>query len=157
VQLNWGVNPLQDGKTYQVEVRASKNNGATWCIDVASPVLGPPFTQWGDVCDLTIDNSPMNGGGQNFAPEGANLRMYPNPNRGDQLYVQLDAVEQGVQTVSVDIFDLYGKRVSTRTIAAQGGFVNTVLDLDGELADGMYLVNITAGEQRYTERLVIQR
>jgi hypothetical protein len=34
--------------------------------------------------------------------------------------------------------------------------VNTILDLNGELAAGMYLVNITAGETLYTERLVIQ-
>src|SRR5436190_10804651 len=156
-QLNWAVLPLQDGKTYQVEVRASKNNGATWCIDVPSPTLGPPFTPWGDVCDLTIDNTPMIGGGQNFAPEGASLNMYPNPNRGDQLYVQLEAVEEGVLTVRVDIYDLYGKHVSGRTIPVQDGFINTVLDLDGDMASGMYMVNITAGEQRYTERLVIQR
>jgi hypothetical protein len=31
-----------------------------------------------------------------------------------------------------------------------------VLDLNGEFAAGMYLVNITAGETVYTERLVIQ-
>ncbi|HMC96226.1 MAG TPA: T9SS type A sorting domain-containing protein, partial [Flavobacteriales bacterium] len=157
VQLNWTVNPLQDGKTYQVEVRASKDNGATWCIDVPTPVLGPPFTQWGDVCDLTIDNTPVGAGNQNFVPEGATLRMYPNPNHGDQLYLSLDAVEEGVLTVSVDIYDFVGKRVSARTIPVQDGFINTVLDLDGDMASGVYMVNITAGDQRFTERLVIQK
>jgi hypothetical protein len=37
-----------------------------------------------------------------------------------------------------------------------GSNVNTTLDLNGELAAGMYLVNITAGDTTYTERLVIQ-
>jgi hypothetical protein len=37
-----------------------------------------------------------------------------------------------------------------------GGNVNTVLDLHGELAAGVYLVNITAGGTTYAERLVIQ-
>jgi hypothetical protein len=58
--------------------------------------------------------------------------------------------------VSVDIYDLSGARVTARTIAVAGGNVNTVLDLNGELAAGMYLVNITAGDKSYTERLVIQ-
>jgi len=56
----------------------------------------------------------------------------------------------------VDIFDLFGKRVSARTIAVTDGNINTTLDLNGDLAAGMYLVNITAGETVYTERLVIQ-
>ena len=86
----------------------------------------------------------------------AELRMFPNPNRGDLLTFSLSAVEEGVNTVSVDIFDLFGKRVSARTIAVADGGVNTVLDLNGELAAGMYLVNITAGEALFTERLVIQ-
>jgi hypothetical protein len=37
------------------------------------------------------------------------------------------------------------------------GFLNTALDLNGEVASGLYLVNITAGERTYNERLVIQR
>ena len=73
--------------------------------------------------------------------------MHPNPNRGDQLYLSLDAVEEGVNTVSVDIFDLFGKRVSARTIAVNDGFINTVLELNGDMANSMYMVHITAGEK----------
>ena len=82
------------------------------------------------------------------------LRMYPT-NRGDQLYLSVDAIEDGVHTVSVDIYDLFGKRVSARTLAVNDGFINTVLELH-DMAAGMYLVNITAGETVHTERLVIQ-
>jgi hypothetical protein len=72
------------------------------------------------------------------------------------LNFSLSAIEEGVNSVSVDIYDLTGKRISTRAIAVSGGNVNTVLDLNGELATGLYLVNITAGDTVYTERLVIQ-
>jgi hypothetical protein len=82
--------------------------------------------------------------------------MYPNPNRGDQLFLSVSVVEEGVNTVNVDIFDMTGKRVMARTIAVQDGFVNTALELNGDLAGGVYLVNITAGDKAYTERLVIQ-
>ena len=164
IQLNWVTLPLQNGKTYQVEVRAFK--GGAWCIDAATPAFcgfaTPCFVQWGNVCDLTIDNTPANGGNENMLGDDQSgrsegLSMYPNPNRGDQLYLNLDALEAGVETVSVDIFDLTGQRVSTRTIAVQDGFVNTVLDLDGDMANGIYLVHITAGKQHFTERLVIQK
>jgi hypothetical protein len=152
LQLNWALSgglPLQDGKTYDVDVRVSKDAGATWCTSA---------TTWGTVCQVTIDQTPAGAGNQNFAAAGSNaeLRMFPNPNRGDVLNFSLSAIEEGVNTVSVDIFDLFGKRVSARTIAVTDGNVNTTLDLNGELAAGMYMVNITAGETLYTERLVIQ-
>ena len=157
--------PLVPCKTYTVEVRVSFDGGATWCIDTPTPTPGPNFVQWGELCNITTTSNacppPVAGGNENLLMEdastGSALHMYPNPNRGDQLYLSLEAVEEGVLTVSVDIYDLYGKRVSARTIPVQDGFINTVLDLDGDMASGMYMVNITAGEQRYTERLVIQR
>ena len=34
--------------------------------------------------------------------------------------------------------------------------LNTVVDLDGQLAAGMYVVSITAGDKLFTERLVIE-
>ncbi|MBL0126472.1 MAG: T9SS type A sorting domain-containing protein [Flavobacteriales bacterium] len=143
-------------KTYTVEVRASFDNGYSWCVG------GDPYgdlTPWGKVCEVyTSCPPPAVGGNQNMATDdGAAMHMYPNPNRGDQLYLSLDAIQEGVQTVSVDIYDTFGKRVSARTLAVQDGFINSVLELNGELAGGLYMVNITAGDAVYTERLVIQK
>jgi hypothetical protein len=42
-------------------------------------------------------------------------------------------------------------------VPTQGDQLYTVLDLNGELAAGTYLVTIIAGEERYTQRLVIAR
>ena len=150
LQLNWtGPTALQDGRTYDVDVRVSKDAGLTWCTS-SDP--------WGNICSVTIDQTPAGSGNQNFAAAGSNaeLRMFPNPNRGDVLTFSLSAIEEGVNTVTMDIYDLFGKRVSARTVAVSGGNVNTNIALNGELAAGMYLVNITAGDKTYTERLVIQ-
>ena len=140
---------LSCGKTYEVDVRASFDNGATWCHT---------GSLWGDMCLLTTPNCVQGGGNQNMAQEGgaSELRMYPNPNRGDQLFVNLTGIDASVETVSVDIYDAFGKRVSARTIATQDGFVNTIMQLNGELAAGLYTVSITAGEQQFNERLVVQ-
>ncbi len=147
---------LECGKSYDVDVRASFDNGATWC-NMGGAGLDDPA--WGDVCMITMNNC-LTGGNASIALQGNDLNgaltMYPNPNHGDQLLINLTQVEEGVNTVSVDIYDGFGKRVAARTIAVQDGFVNTVLELNGELATGMYLVNITAGSTVHTERLVIQ-
>ena len=161
--LNWSAASgpqLLATKTYEVEVRVSKDLGATWCIDTPSPACDPsPVTSWGKACNVTISSVvPLTGGSTNMTTvtDGA-LTMYPNPNNGDQLTISLTEVASDVRTVSVDIYDLAGKRVSARTIAVSDGFVKTNIDLHDELANGLYMVNITAGEKTYNERLVIQK
>jgi len=84
------------------------------------------------------------------------LTMYPNPNRGDQLFISITEVGSDVRTASMDIYDMTGKRVAARTITVQDGFVNQSVELNGAIAGGLYVVNITAGDKTYTERLVIQ-
>jgi hypothetical protein len=146
LQLNW--NPALDNGTYQVQVRAFKNG--VWCVT---------SLPWGDECNVTITGSPnamVIGGGSTTSTGDAKLAMFPNPNNGEQLTVSLSAVEEGVETISVDIFDLSGARVSSRTIAVNDGMVYQVLELT-EMASGLYMVNITAGNDRYTERLVIAK
>ena len=149
LQLNWTTLPLVDGKTYDVDVRISKDGGTTWCTS-SDP--------WGDICLLTIDNTPANSGNQNMATTSSEVSMslFPNPNRGDQVTLNLHGLGEEVVTVSVDMYDLTGKRVSARVIPAQDGVLRSTIDLHGDLGAGMYLVNITAGKQTWTERLVIQ-
>jgi hypothetical protein len=146
LQLNW--TPALPNGTYQVQVRAFKNG--VWCVT---------SLPWGDECNVAITGSPFVLG---MAPQAtgsssaAELAMFPNPNNGEQLTLSLSAVEEGVNTISVDIYDLSGAVVSSRTMAVNDGMVYQVLDLK-EMASGMYMVNITAGGQRYTERLVISK
>ena len=162
--LNWSAASgpqLQCSKTYEVDVRVSLNGGATWCFGPAgsSQAAACADTEdWGKVCNVTINPCALpNGGGNSMVVEGnSTFTMFPNPNRGDQLFLSVSSVEEGVNTVSVDIFDLTGKRVMARTIAVQDGFINTNLELNGDLAGGLYVVNVTAGTKAYTERLVIQ-
>jgi hypothetical protein len=145
LNLNW--TPALPNGTYQVQVRAFKNGA--WCVT---------SLPWGDECNVTIVGSTaMTQNGDGTVSTGdAKLAMFPNPNRGDLLTLSLSAVEEGVNTVSVDIFDLTGAVVSSRTIAVNDGMVYQVLELN-EMASGLYMVNITAGTQRYTERLVISK
>ncbi len=144
--LNWPatVGPaLEVSATYQVRVRARK--GAIWCA-------------WGDPCDVTIIASAAPGTESMIMEENlATLTLWPNPNSGDQFWLQLDAIEEGVHVVNLDIMDLTGKRVNARVLPVTDRNLNTVIDLNGDLATGMYMVHITTGAKRWTERLVIAK
>jgi len=148
---------LRYGRTYEVEVRASKDGTVSWCgTGNQDPAVVSPA--WGDVCLLTIA-PPMTGPEVEALPQAqgpGGLRMWPNPNRGDQLWIDLDGIAAGVETVTVDLFDLSGKRIAAREIATQGGHLNTVIDLNGDLAGGMYLVHVIAGDKVHVQRLVVQ-
>ncbi|MCB0787620.1 MAG: T9SS type A sorting domain-containing protein, partial [Flavobacteriales bacterium] len=130
--LNWSTLPLTTGASYDVFVQASFDNGANWC-------------PYGAACQVDIVNPPSASMRTLTEDPDAVLHLWPNPNRGDQLYLTLSELPAEELTVNVDIHDLYGKRVVTHTLLAQGGLLNAVLPLDGRLAAGMYLVNITAG------------
>jgi hypothetical protein len=137
---------------YEVQVRAFRNG--QWCVT---------SLPWGDVCNVTITGSPnamVLGGGDTTAdgtPVTASVaKLFPNPNNGEQLTVSLSAIEAGVETVVVDIFDLSGARVRSEVLPVNDGMIYQQMAVN-ELASGLYMVNITAGGQRYTERLVVTR
>ena len=146
--LGWGAGvaqQLQPGQSYDVTVEAFK--GGVYC-------------QAGASCMVTINNAAQ-GGQQNSAMVGSTeygteLALWPNPNQGDQLNFKLTRIGDQVSSVSLDLYDLSGKRLLQRTIPTSNGQVNTVIDLHGELAAGMYLVNITVGGQLFTDRVVIR-
>jgi hypothetical protein len=142
---NYATKPLQCGLTYTVRVRVSFDGGATWCA-------------WGNTCTISTEACPpVAGGGQRdlVATSGGDLTVWPNPNRGEQLFVAIDDLGGSYEHVSLDITDMFGKRVVASTIPVQGTNLNTVMDLN-DLASGMYLVTVTTGDRAFVQRLVIQ-
>ncbi len=153
----WATNPLLCGTwTYNVRVQASFDGGNSYC-------------PYGDVCTVTITNNLTGSlctapgafaGNSDRALElgnGVDMNMYPNPNRGEQLFINLRGFSEEVNEVGVEIYDGFGKRVVNRMVPAQDGYMNTTLELDHDFAAGIYMVHLTAGELVRTERLVIQR
>ncbi|MCC7501472.1 MAG: T9SS type A sorting domain-containing protein, partial [Flavobacteriales bacterium] len=157
----WATTPLLCGThTYNVRVRASFNGGATYC-------------PWGAVCTVGITNNfaapyctapsapAMAAGDDRVFFDGDEtstgvLNLWPNPNNGEQLYVTIDGLRNEVATATVDIFDMVGHKVATHTIAVNGSTLNSVIDLDASMANGLYMVNVTAGDEQFNQRLMIQ-
>lgn len=145
LKLGWGTGvaePLVNGSTYDVQVRARK--GAQWCA-------------YGPLCQVTIGGGAVEGGqNSTLDAEVAVLGLWPNPNRGDRFTVDLSAVEDGVGSITVALYDLSGQQVAARNLPVQHRAVHAVVDLGGALANGMYLVQVSAGSAHYTARLVVQ-
>jgi 2',3'-cyclic-nucleotide 2'-phosphodiesterase (5'-nucleotidase family) len=148
LQLNWS--PALANGTYSVQVRAFKNG--QWCVT---------SLPWGNACNVTITGSPV--GSQGMVLDGtstelseATLVLFPNPNNGEQLTIALSSVEEGVEEISVVLYDLTGALIGTRNVSVVDGQMFTVWNMS-TLAEGMYLVQINAGGKNYTERLVIRK
>ncbi len=158
----WATAPLLCGThTYNVRVRASFDGGATYC-------------PYGAVCTVGITNNfaapfctapaapAMAAGDDRVFFDGDEtsttsvLNLWPNPNNGGQLYVTIDGLQNEVTTATVDIFDMVGHKVATRTIAVNGTTLNTVIALDASWAKGLYLVAVTVGDEQLTGRLMLQ-
>ncbi|MEO8068718.1 MAG: GEVED domain-containing protein [Flavobacteriales bacterium] len=150
---NWATSPLICGTfIYDVRVRVSFDGGMNYC-------------PYGPVCTVGITNNPPNnctapfqgGGGQNsMLVDEDGMTLWPNPVRNGNVTLNLNGLNSDVMTASVDIFDMFGKKVMTTTLATDGAAqVNTVLELK-DLATGMYTVNVISGSQSFTNRLVIE-
>ena len=156
----WYTDPLLCGTySYNVRVRVSFDNGVTWCpygpvcsVDITNN-LAAPF--------CSVPGGPMAGGDDRLFYDGDESNMepvfslWPNPNNGEQLYVIVDGLRSEVTTATVELFDLLGQKVATHTVPMNGNTLNTVIALHGALADGLYVVNVTVGEQTFMQRLVI--
>ena len=78
----------------------------------------------------------------------SNNLAYPNPfttNLNVRASVNASSAE-------VSIMNLIGERVLTNNVATENGKVNTTFDT-GNLASGMYIVQITAGEEVITYKV----
>jgi hypothetical protein len=90
------------------------------------------------------------------AVNASSVVIWPNPNDGERINLSVEIGSEFDGTAQVDVFDMFGKKVMARTISVSGPSMNTTLELSGELASGLYMVNITMGEETFTERLIIQ-
>ena len=96
--------------------------------------------------EQTLMEKDMNG--ENFAT------IYPNPNNGQ--YCGLNAVNTAEGTTQVRIMNNIGQVVYTNRFATGEGVFNTAIVFEQELANGLYMVEITLADKSIiTERMVV--
>jgi hypothetical protein len=86
------------------------------------------------------------------APE---LTLWPNPNNGQRMDVQLsgvDAVSEGMEFL---VFDAMGKLVFQERYTMDSPQLRTTLAFRNPLPTGQYLLRATSGEQLIQQRFVV--
>jgi len=81
------------------------------------------------------------------------VKLFPNPSTGDAT-LQFNLNED--QTCLIQVFDATGRLISRQEQAATQGENRFPIDLNG-LTPGIYLVDMQAGKQKTTQRLVLQQ
>lgn len=65
-------------------------------------------------------------------------------------------MDLNVKTITVEIHDLFGNRLSALVLPAQDSDAYAVKALSGGHANGMWMVSVSDGARTVNERLVIQ-
>jgi antitoxin component YwqK of YwqJK toxin-antitoxin module len=84
---------------------------------------------------------------------GVTTSIYPNPNNGSSVNLNVDGMEGMLQ---VKVTDATGKLIQRSQYAVEGS-LNTILNFDQKLSNGLYLVELTNGQQSQTMRMMVNR
>lgn len=82
------------------------------------------------------------------------VQVYPNPGKGEQMKLKLTRLEGA--SVQLELTDITGKRLAATSTGVGSGiqWIN-LAPLTGGLPAGIYVLRVSAGEQKKTLRLVI--
>ncbi|MGF1566129.1 MAG: T9SS type A sorting domain-containing protein [Flavobacteriales bacterium] len=149
------VEGLMPGEVYNVRVRPLFANGYDapfGAVDqiaiIGSIGLAPEIES-----PVVVDANDVE---RTFEVSGPEFALYPNPNNGEFVNINLSNVNSDVERIAVDIYDSFGKLVISRQIANAGSQFNVIMPLDG-IAAGVYTVSIIMNDEVRTERMIVQR
>jgi hypothetical protein len=144
--LKWNNNVapmLVDGYTYNVQINVKVNGlESGFCASA---------------CNITIDNSGNRPEASMTQANFGNATLWPNPVRESQVNLSIDGIQDADQQITVDIQDIYGKQVLAKEFGNSGERFNTIMDLPSDIANGIYMVNITVNGKNTVKRLSIIR
>ncbi len=145
---------LEMGAVYNVRVKPefptgiSTDYAAVDQIAIVGTVGMPTEIESPVVADNQADRS--------LDMDESNFALYPNPNNGEYVNINLSNVPDHVERITVDIYDTFGKLVISRQIANAASQFNMIMPLDG-IASGVYTVSIIIDGEVRTERMIVQR
>ena len=84
------------------------------------------------------------------------LVLIPNPNNG-QFTVKGNLDANNSEEVTLTITDLLGQQVYNDNVTTKGGLLNEQIQLNGTLANGMYLLNVRSGTENKVFHFVLKQ
>ena len=141
--LNWTLNPLIPGQTYQVRVRVSLDGGVTFC-------------PYGEPCSLTIAPTFQGGGSSQMVfGEEVGVHVWPNPTTGDRIDLGLTGLQAEDAPVMLTVFDASGRVMHQEAITPEVGQWQGTLSFQRQLPAGAYFLRIAQDGDLRTERFLV--
>jgi hypothetical protein len=146
----WYTKPLKAGRRYNVEVRASYDNGVTWC-------------PYGWSCTIKISWFPIPQQmvrameSDVLTDDGSLLSLYPNPSADGGFSIQTTELDLEGMPASLDVFDATGKQVASRSMVMPADGTACSFSPEAPLEGGLYIVRLSVGDEAIlTTRLVVR-
>jgi hypothetical protein len=132
--------------TYNVSVRVSQEG-----------VLG----DFGSSCPVTIAGSGMMPFTES-APlsefmSSENLNIFPNPNDGAAVWVNVSGLPQDAYLLEVSVIDVYGRVLESNVIPNEGGYFSGKVAFNENLPMGMYFIRLSVdGNQHTSAKMIVK-
>ena len=147
--VNGGAIP---GATNSVWIVSTLNNGdVVNCSVTSSDPCASPNTAFSGGVTMNIGvNGVMN------VNTNSNFTLAPNPNKGEFI-ITGTLSNSSDDRIFVKIVDILGQTIYSSIVHANSGQVNEHIVLPSTVANGMYLVNITSGENKEVYHVSVDR
>ena len=85
---------------------------------------------------------------------GNTVILFPNP-ANQRINLSINRAFESAITLS--LFDLNGKELQKVIIQSQKGLRDYALDLDGNVTSGIYVISISSGQYKHSEKVLVKR
>lgn len=142
---------IQPSTAYNVRVRA-KLSGVYQAFGSSCQITTPSSAM---VLNETARLMPDN---ENETKDGliipsTTLSIYPNPNSGEQLNVNLENL---IPNSTLTISDIYGKIILTKPLNTNQSEYKVNVKFDNKLTAGLYFITILSDENRIVEKMIVR-
>jgi subtilisin-like proprotein convertase family protein len=133
--------------TNPLSVFNGTSSTGTWTLTIKDNISGDggSLNSWSlNICDIQTALSNPN-------LEFADLKLYPNPNKGN---FNIELNSDSSENIQINVFDIRGREILNKTYKASGSF-NQNIDLQNAKS-GVYLVTISDGTKKTVKRIIIE-
>jgi Zn-dependent metalloprotease len=149
--FQWFINgtPVA-GATSSVFVTSALGNGQIVnCAVTSNKMCALPATVISSGITMQVST------GVNTMATANNFTLQPNPNNGS--FVIKGSMGTAANTADIAVVDVLGKTIYTGVAQAKNGVVEQQLTLSNTIANGVYFVKVTSGDEHIVLRMVLNR
>ena len=93
---------------------------------------------------------------QQIAAGNGSFTVSPNPNKGS-FTIDGRTTSNAVELVTITVTDVLGQAIYSQQAETGNGYFSRLVQLDNSIANGMYLVTITSGQDRIVFHIVVEK